>query len=146
MFKNKNTRGFTLIELLVVIAIIGVLSSIVIASLNTARNRGADTAVKANLSGIKAQAEIYYDTNGNYGLNISSCVAVNSMFKDANITNALGQALENSASGATQACSTDTSGLKWATSVSALRGGGSWCIDSTGWNHSGAASDGVCSE
>ena len=38
----KTDRGFTLIELLVVIAIIGILSSVVLASLNTARNRGAE--------------------------------------------------------------------------------------------------------
>jgi prepilin-type N-terminal cleavage/methylation domain-containing protein len=65
MFKNQ--KGFTLIELLVVIAIIGILSSVVLASLNTARNRGADAAIKADLSGARAAAELYYDTNSNYG-------------------------------------------------------------------------------
>jgi prepilin-type N-terminal cleavage/methylation domain-containing protein len=58
----KNTkRGFTLIELLVVIAIIGILSSVVLASLNTARGKGADAAVKANLANARAQAELFYD-------------------------------------------------------------------------------------
>ena len=57
--------GFTLIELLVVIAIIGILSSVVLASLNTARNKGNDTAVKSNLSEARAQAELFYDANGN---------------------------------------------------------------------------------
>ena len=57
----KN-RGFTLIELLVVIAIIGILSSVVLASLNSARNKGADAAIKANLANARAEAEIFYDT------------------------------------------------------------------------------------
>jgi len=61
--KNK---GFTLIELLVVIAIIGILSSVVLASLNTARNKGEDAAVKSNLAGARAEAEIYYDTASTY--------------------------------------------------------------------------------
>ncbi len=41
MFKNKikNNKAFTLIELLVVISIIGLLSTVVLASLNTARDK-----------------------------------------------------------------------------------------------------------
>jgi prepilin-type N-terminal cleavage/methylation domain-containing protein len=55
---NKN-KGFTLIELLVVIAIIGILSSVVLAALGTARNKGKDAAVQSELSGLRAQAEIF---------------------------------------------------------------------------------------
>jgi len=54
-------RGFTLIELLVVIAIIGILSSVVLASLNTARQKGADAAIKSNIDNARAQAELFYD-------------------------------------------------------------------------------------
>lgn len=66
-FNNKlkikiMKKGFTLIELLVVIAIIGILSSVVLASLNTARERGGDAAAKASLNNARAQAELYRDT------------------------------------------------------------------------------------
>ena len=61
----KKNKGFTLIELLVVIAIIGILSSVVLASLNTARDKGNDAAVKTNLTTVRTQAELYYDDNSN---------------------------------------------------------------------------------
>jgi len=61
--KQYDAKGFTLIELLVVIAIIGVLASVVLASLNTARNKGADAAIKSNINNARAQAALYYDSN-----------------------------------------------------------------------------------
>ncbi len=56
---NKN-KGFTLIELLVVVAIIGILSSVILASLNNARDKGKDASVKSQLSSMKAQAELFF--------------------------------------------------------------------------------------
>ncbi|MBX4197820.1 type II secretion system GspH family protein [Candidatus Parcubacteria bacterium] len=60
----KNIRkGFTLIELLVVIAIIGILSAVVLASLNNARDKGSNAAIKSTVNNARAQAELYYDSN-----------------------------------------------------------------------------------
>ncbi len=61
-----RTRGFTLIELLVVIAIIGILSSVVLASLNTARVKARDTARIAELNQVRSALELYFTTNGVY--------------------------------------------------------------------------------
>lgn len=59
-------RGFTLIELLVVIAIIGVLSSVVMASLNTARIKARDTSRISQLAQIRSALELYYLDHGSY--------------------------------------------------------------------------------
>lgn len=62
-----NARGFTLIELLVVIAIIGVLSAVIIASLNTARQRGDDARRFADIHAVIQALELYAnDNNGQY--------------------------------------------------------------------------------
>jgi prepilin-type N-terminal cleavage/methylation domain-containing protein len=68
----KKNKGFTLIELLVVIAIIGILSAVVLASLNSARNKGGNAAVKSNLQGMRSQAEIVYDDNNQDYTNVCS--------------------------------------------------------------------------
>jgi len=60
-------RGFTLIELLVVIAIIGLLSSVVLASLNQARAKGMDAQRRSNLIEVQKALELYAsDHNGQY--------------------------------------------------------------------------------
>ncbi|NCN07605.1 type II secretion system protein [Candidatus Falkowbacteria bacterium] len=57
-----NKKGFTLIELLVVIAIIGMLSSLAVVSLNTARNKARDAQIKSDLSQIRTFAAVQYDS------------------------------------------------------------------------------------
>lgn len=63
MKKMNLNKGFTLIELLIVIAIIGILSSVVLASLNIARAKGANAVIKSDLVNVRAQASIIYDDN-----------------------------------------------------------------------------------
>ncbi|MBU6431462.1 type II secretion system GspH family protein [Patescibacteria group bacterium] len=62
---NKE-RGFTLIELLVVIAIIGILSSVVLASLNTARTKARDAKRISEVRQIQTALALYYDKYGQY--------------------------------------------------------------------------------
>jgi prepilin-type N-terminal cleavage/methylation domain-containing protein len=62
----KTTRGFTLIELLVVIAIIGILSSIVIASLGGTRDKAKRAKIQDELAAARTQAGLYVVDNGDY--------------------------------------------------------------------------------
>jgi len=64
--KTHSQRGFTLIELLVVIAIIGILSSIVLASLNSARQKGRDARRISDIQQLQLALELYYDANSQY--------------------------------------------------------------------------------
>lgn len=59
-------RGFTLIELLVVISIIGLLSSVVLASLNSARTKARDASRQETLNSLQTALELYYSTHASY--------------------------------------------------------------------------------
>lgn len=72
--KHRSERGFTLIELLVVIAIIGILSSVVLASLNSARVKARDARRVADLKQIQVAQELFYDANGYYANNVAGLV------------------------------------------------------------------------
>lgn len=63
---KKTAKGFTLIELLVVIAIIGILSSVVLASLNTARLKSRDTRRVADIKQLQLALALYFDSVGAY--------------------------------------------------------------------------------
>ncbi len=64
--KSIFSRGFTLIELLVVISIIGILSSVVLASLNSARAKARDARRMSDLNSIQIALEMYYLDYGTY--------------------------------------------------------------------------------
>lgn len=131
----KINRGFTLIELLVVIAIIGILSSVVLASLTTARTRGQSASVQSQLSNMRAQAELFYSTTGNntYGtaVAVGNCPTAATLFTGTNGLGALVTGV-NAVAGATNtACVTTTS--SWAVAAKDPASSTSaFCVDSTG--------------
>lgn len=136
----KKERGFTLIELLVVVAIIAILAVIVIISLNSAKFKGEDAAVKSNLHSVINQAELFFILNNNSYLPLSGSVfsiascpvydasGTNMLSKDQLIAGAIAQAVLN---GNGSSCYNSSSvwavavGLKSASSTS-------WCVDYTG--------------
>ena len=139
-------KGFTLIELLVVIAIIGILASVVLASLNSARAKGADAAVKANLANVRAQAELLYDGSNNY----NAVCGANGTTQNSVVAAAITAA--NTASGHTAVCGKPASGdaSAWAISeeLKSSTGTSFWCVDSAGSSKATAATiaatDTVC--
>lgn len=66
---KKAMRGFTLIELLVVIAIIGLLASIVLVSLSSARRKARDSRRVGDLRQIQLALELFFDDNQEYPVN-----------------------------------------------------------------------------
>ncbi len=139
--KGHVLAGFTLIELLVVIAIIGILSSVVLASLNTARNKGNDAAIKSNLAEARAQAELYYDANGNKYDGVCGTTAVNgvktinaSILAGAQGSGVSTVAVNATGSGTTATCNVvagSGTSAGWAAQVP-LKTSGLYCVDSTG--------------
>ncbi len=69
---KRCPAGFTLIELLVVIAIIGVLASIVMVSLSTARGKGRDARRISDIKSIQLALEEYYNDNLKYPTSLST--------------------------------------------------------------------------
>ncbi len=135
MIKTQS-RGFTLIELLVVIAIIGILASVVLASLNSARDKGADAAITSTINNTRAQAALHYEDNNNYDTFCASLTAAAASVNDAGGTG-------------TWACTVNNSGTdsdSYAVSGQLSNGTEYYCVDASGSasTTAAAASGGSC--
>ncbi|MBU2540223.1 prepilin-type N-terminal cleavage/methylation domain-containing protein [Patescibacteria group bacterium] len=60
--KDRFLTGFTIIELAVVIAIIAILAAIVIANINSYRNKAKDAAIKGNMNSLPTAATMYIES------------------------------------------------------------------------------------
>ncbi len=67
--RNKKQQGFTLIELLVVIAIIGLLASVVLLALNSARQKSRDAKRVADVRQMQSGLELYFNDCSSYPVN-----------------------------------------------------------------------------
>lgn len=74
---REKIKGFTLIELLVVIAIIGLLASIVLVSLNTARQKARDTRRLSDIRQVALALELYTDNNNGVYPIVVGCTTTN---------------------------------------------------------------------
>jgi prepilin-type N-terminal cleavage/methylation domain-containing protein len=128
----KFSKGFTLIELLVVIAIIGILSSVVLASLSTARAKGNDAKVKEQLSSLRSAAEIYYNGAGNntYGAN-GTVTCATGMFLDTQSGMATIMGASSWPSGSSPVCIASTTGYRVYAPLTGTTGSFA-CVDSIG--------------
>ncbi len=140
MSEHRNLRAFTLIELLVVISIIGMLSSVVLSSLNSARDKARNSTVKNQLSQVRTAAALLFDTTGTYDTLCTAGTNTGEMYRNAhtngtqtaNQSMCISSALANCFNNLTSvSCAVAPTG-RWAMVVQ-LRGTGTWfCVDSNG--------------
>lgn len=153
-FTKVFNKGFTLVELMVVISVISLLASVVLSSLNSARGKGGDAAVKSNLANARSQAEIIFSDSGCYGdgtpITDTTCAAfaegtctfatANTLFANSIISSQIQAAV--SAGGGSGRCVALSNGSAWAVSVPLKSvSTNAWCVDSTGTSEQVTAGD-----
>lgn len=120
---TKNDSNSTIVLIIIIggfllMATIGIISSVVLASLNTARDRGEDAAIKSSMNNIRVQAELYYADNlnsyDNFCFERQTTLLLNQIFGDKSVD---------------YTCNDSSFGY----AISApLNEGGHYCVDNSG--------------
>jgi len=122
----RKGKGFTLVELLIVIAIVGILASIILASMQSSRNRAKDSAIIQSLRDLRSVAELHYNENYTY---VGVCNSADNTITDTgNFGRLEGYVNENIGTGVLT-CNDDLSGYAV---IADLHNGNCWCVDYQG--------------
>ncbi len=141
-------KGFTLIELLVVIAVIGILSSIIISSLNASRQKSKVSAIKGAIYELLTQGQIYLNEFPTYAAATSSartgCYAsstfLNDVFFFAEVPSLMVANIDQN--GAPIACAISSSGTSFSI-IANLGDNKNICADSNSVRIEGVSVDGT---